>query len=246
MDITYDALALEVTRRCNMQCQHCLRGDAQKIDMTDAVIDRALEHVVCIDDLTFTGGEPTLNIHAMRHTLDVCKQKNISVNGFFIATNGTCVSDEFLLFLIDIYSYVEACCGDAGEEGVCELALSLDEFHDDIPDENIARLKALSFYSTVKQRNWGDGVETLIHRGRARNLMDWDTREPYFQDFDIEETDTGFQIQGQALISAKGDLITDCDYDYFNEVNYAIGNVLTQDTPHICAEYLGLDLQDCA
>lgn len=29
MEIYVNYLAIEVTRRCNMKCNHCLRGDAQ-------------------------------------------------------------------------------------------------------------------------------------------------------------------------------------------------------------------------
>lgn len=31
MEIYVNYLAIEVTRRCNMKCNHCLRGDAQKL-----------------------------------------------------------------------------------------------------------------------------------------------------------------------------------------------------------------------
>ncbi len=33
------SLILEVTRRCNMCCAHCLRGDAEDIDMEKETVD---------------------------------------------------------------------------------------------------------------------------------------------------------------------------------------------------------------
>ena len=68
--ISYGNLCLEITRRCNMACAHCLRGDAQNVDMSHEIIDRALENVLSIGSLTFTGGEPSLNVDAMRYTLE--------------------------------------------------------------------------------------------------------------------------------------------------------------------------------
>lgn len=56
-------LAIEVTRRCNMECAHCLRGDAQAVDMTQEIVDRfvdGLEEGMSIGDVTLTGGEPSL------------------------------------------------------------------------------------------------------------------------------------------------------------------------------------------
>ena len=35
-------LMLEVTRRCNLQCEHCMRGEAQNIDMPTKILKKAL------------------------------------------------------------------------------------------------------------------------------------------------------------------------------------------------------------
>ena len=60
-------LILEVTRRCNMACEHCLRGDAQNMDMSTEVVDQILEHCDRIGAVTFSGGEPSLNIPLIRY-----------------------------------------------------------------------------------------------------------------------------------------------------------------------------------
>lgn len=36
-------LLLEATRKCNMACPHCMRGDAEELSMDYAVIDRIFE-----------------------------------------------------------------------------------------------------------------------------------------------------------------------------------------------------------
>ena len=53
-------LLLEATRKCNMACPHCMRGDAEELSMDYAVIDRIFEDVRQIDHLVLTGGEPSL------------------------------------------------------------------------------------------------------------------------------------------------------------------------------------------
>ena len=48
-------LCVEVTRKCNMKCAHCLRGDAQNMDINTCYIDTLLENVSGIGSITFTG-----------------------------------------------------------------------------------------------------------------------------------------------------------------------------------------------
>ena len=60
-------LILEVTRRCNMSCAHCLRGDAQALNMPREIIDKVLDSVESIGSVLFTGGEPSLNLEVIRY-----------------------------------------------------------------------------------------------------------------------------------------------------------------------------------
>ena len=68
-------LVLEVTRRCNMCCAHCMRGDAQALDMNKDVIDRVIDMVDEIGYVVFTGGEPTLNLEIIRYFYDELKRR---------------------------------------------------------------------------------------------------------------------------------------------------------------------------
>ena len=44
-------LLLEATRKCNMACPHCMRGDAEDLSMDYAVLDRIFEDTRPIDHL---------------------------------------------------------------------------------------------------------------------------------------------------------------------------------------------------
>lgn len=37
--IAIDNLVVEITRKCQLKCAHCLKGDAQNVDMSVDVID---------------------------------------------------------------------------------------------------------------------------------------------------------------------------------------------------------------
>lgn len=63
-------VVIEITRRCNMCCAHCLRGDAENIDIQERYIDAFLdsfEKGACISYIVFSGGEISLNIYNAKH-----------------------------------------------------------------------------------------------------------------------------------------------------------------------------------
>ena len=43
--LSYKELAIEVTRRCNMQCSHCMRGHAENHTISKEVVDRLFDEV---------------------------------------------------------------------------------------------------------------------------------------------------------------------------------------------------------
>lgn len=57
-------LVVELTNRCNLHCGHCLSGrHGGQTDLSLAVVQRLLTaaHLYGVDELSFTGGEPTLH-----------------------------------------------------------------------------------------------------------------------------------------------------------------------------------------
>ena len=89
-------LSLEVTRRCNMNCEHCLRGDAQNMDADLALIPKIFAGIDDIDTITFTGGEPALNTAYIKAVVDYVIEHKIPVHGCFVATNGKIYSQELV------------------------------------------------------------------------------------------------------------------------------------------------------
>lgn len=58
MGIILEDLAIETTRRCNLKCDHCMRGVSQNIDLTPEIIDYILENdeIKRINHICFSGG----------------------------------------------------------------------------------------------------------------------------------------------------------------------------------------------
>jgi len=96
-----NSLLIEVTRRCQLSCSHCLRGGKQSINIDNRYIDTLLSKVDSINEITFTGGEPSLNCEAIDHFIKIAKKKKIDIGNFYIATNGINPSDMFIIFSND-------------------------------------------------------------------------------------------------------------------------------------------------
>lgn len=216
--IHYDTMVFEVTRRCNMACKHCMRGDAQCVDMSDEVIDKALENVGEITNITFTGGEPTLNVQAIRHVLDVCKAREIPVYSFYLVTNGKTVTTDFLTAMIEWYAYTQKFDGDYSA-----VALSRDIFHEDIPSGNRYLLRSLSFYNE-EDKNTDFTIYSPQELGRARSMSATQPRCICEPDYTIDGQDIFF-ADGLVTVTADGLYLPVCDYEYAETERIAMGSV---------------------
>ncbi len=83
-------LAIETTRRCNMKCEHCMRGESQNIDASREIIDMILnnDEIKRIDHICFSGGEPTLNPNIIIYAINKIIAENIDVLEIVMVTNG--------------------------------------------------------------------------------------------------------------------------------------------------------------
>ena len=160
-----DNLVIEITRRCNMCCDHCLRGDAQDVNIQFDTLKSLFARLNHIREITFTGGEPSLNPGAMMDALRLCKKYGVSVETIWLATNGKEVSDGFIKAChawnrwttekyfentswsgSDVLKRILKNRAEAEyieREYGCYVAVSLDMFHDNISPESLARLLTL-------------------------------------------------------------------------------------------------------
>jgi len=195
---------IEVTRRCQLKCAHCLRGKAKNIDIPKEHIRTMLKQVKEISSITFTGGEPSLNTDAILYCLKVCKEFDISVESFYIATNGQNISERFVIACLKWYNY-------CWEKDLCQVCISTDPYHR--KSENTL-LEGLSFFKTR-------GVGNLINEGYAKKnqigVKDNEEDEVTFNEDGIEE--------GMIYLNCLGEIVNGCDWSYKSQKKHVLCNV---------------------
>lgn len=198
---------IEVTRKCNLQCKHCLRGCAQNKDMSKEIVDKFFKALqsnnVDYISITFTGGEPTLNLPIINYTIEKLKQSDISLNRFYIATNGRANNDmEFIKTCIELYNL-------ADEKEFSMVEVSSDIHHLCWMDDTFtgSLLAALRFASKRDEDvNYNDKHSGVIAEGfgvdfnNARELKVHDWKE-YPEDLVL-------------YLNCDGQLINGCDWSY--------------------------------
>lgn len=109
LDKYISTLAIEMTRRCNLNCNFCGKGTAQNIDISKEIIDKTLDEMkdVYIDTLRISGGEPLLAPEMICYLVDQIIKRHIFINNVFMFTNGNVEPNEELKnSLIDLLVYL--------------------------------------------------------------------------------------------------------------------------------------------
>jgi len=199
-------LIIEVTRRCNTSCDHCLRGESEnKIVSYTAMKDVILQYSY-IDCITFTGGEPSLNPEAIDEFINICKYNGIAVGSFYIATNGKVASDKFMLSMMKLYNYC-----DNFEDGISSLSISNDQFHS-CNSDTVEKLKVFSFTRMKGEIThpisegyyadyYGDGRENIEE---SLEYLNFD--ESYLNVNDV-----------YVYLNCDGNVVLGCDWSYKNQ-----------------------------
>ena len=227
-----NSVFIEVTRRCNMCCAHCLRGDAESIDIQEKYIDAFLDSFetgAYISSLTFTGGEISLNIPAIRYTLKAVKERGIAIGSFYMVTNGKAVDKmaDLAMASLEWWNY----CDDKDDYS-CGLCISSDDFHEEISSESASILSGLKYNHDDKVTDFHKNY--LLNEGRAKNLnTDWALKkEPRAPELMVDYTGNdkiGINInEGELYLNAVGNVVVGCDWSYESQRKYRIGNVMDE------------------
>lgn len=214
------SLVIELTRRCNMNCAHCLRGCAQNLDISKKTIDNALRHFTNITALTLTGGEPSLVPDLIKYTVDRVMALGIDLGCLYIVTNGKTYSQKMVNAMRRAYSY-------SYEPDMCALTVSIDEYHDGSHRAAWYRYQDEPFFQRDKEQP--DLSRYLINEGNAfyngigrRNLK---VATAIKEDYVMIEDDRINIEDDMIYVNALGDVLLNCDVSYENQYEYMIGNV---------------------
>lgn len=220
---------LEVTRKCNFKCTHCLRGNAQNKTMRADIIYNFFQHVDSIGTLTIGGGEPSLAVPTLHVILDAIMRWNVNVENIFMVTNGKRVSVP----LLNIFSQLLDVCSD---NGLSAFTISNDIYHTEqrgfirhpydyvdklyeyditIPEDKIYE------HTTEKTNNW-------LARGRAKN---WGQRhDEYLDNLRLNDLENPTAIYGEMYVCHNGDVVGDANMAYNDMKKFIRGNILEWDT----------------
>ena len=205
IDINYIDVMFEITRFCNMECPHCIRGDMQRKRIKKDYINQTLSQIENIGTIMFTGGEPGLAKDLIRYTLDACNHYRVDVQNFWMATNGTVTTPSFFKIIKDWVEY----CDDGDITG---LRVSIDPYHNYINKYPFIDFQDNLEYNGLNMYFEFEGApknsEYLIGEGRAADNY-YTTR---IVEHNLRLVDG--HIEGHLYINAKGYLITTCDISY--------------------------------
>lgn len=220
MDICLDYLVVEGTRKCNMKCPHCLRGNAQRVDMDTRVADivtRQLSSIYCI---TFTGGEPSLNTKIIREFQYGFMFNDCSVNRFWVTTNARFYKEDFVDALTDLYSICD-------ERDECCLTISGDQYHFCQSRKAVDKYSELDFFSDERMRMLRD--DAIINEGYAKKNQ-FGVREliPNRRITEYNQCDDTLLISDMIYINALGDVLLDCDMSYQTQKKHTLGNIFKE------------------
>ena len=230
-------LVLEITRRCNIQCLHCLRGPAQAKDIDNSTIDKILEGVSYISNITFTGGEPSLAVSKIKYFTKRVKELGIEVGSFFVITNGKVASAAMVHALIDLYEY---CNKYDFDEGIGGLIISQDQYHREIGYD----IKpALNLYSALKffhpEQRKGN-IEYPINEGWAEiNGIGIRDENPNNIVIGLDDDGNVERVEDVVYVNALGDVIPSCDMSYKSQEQSKVGNVHENTLAEIMKQFIG-------
>lgn len=163
-------LHLQLTRNCTLECEHCMRGDRERINMNPKVLDEVFGCVDSVDTLLLTGGEPLLAIQELEHLIEVLKLKQVKINRIVLITNGTVLSDRVFNVLAQLQEIAQL-----------DFKLSADIFHElslqskGLLELRNSNLKKLSENKDISFSEYGKDEDNkfpvgLINKGRTKTL----------------------------------------------------------------------------
>lgn len=245
-------LGMIVTEKCNLDCQHCMRGKKCDKKMSDEVIEATLSQFWAIENLCICGGEPTLAVDVIEKIFNYIIKNNILIRQVTAVINGTIYSSDFLECLDMIENYILTLGLKRSETSY--FTISNDKYH----EEERKRLKLdAEFIRNVenyKKSKYFLGIQglnpktKLFREGNATKLDDSLTvplkvfppivthiGKKIWGNFFLEDIENGICHIGCIVTVNCNGTITDCNASFLNQEDiYNYGNVLNDSIYDVC------------
>ncbi len=210
-------LVIETTRRCNLECVHCLRGQQENVFINHDFMENAIKQFNYINTITFTGGEPGLNPKAINEFIYLCKKHNVGVGSFYIATNGTVAPDAYIKALTNLYLFCE-------DNEMSAVNISNDEFHE-LEDFAVNKLMLFRFTDMKYNDNYKPDRKYMLNEGYFFDNYNEgrDVTPESFKEIDKEELESDGTFQDLTLyLNCNGKIILGCNWSYQNQEDHVL------------------------
>ena len=94
INLSYMNIMLEITRRCNLKCEHCMRGDAQNLDMSGEIMEKLFSQVDSVFQISLTGGEPFIAPDVIEKMVAIIIARKVKVWRCTTVENGTILDER--------------------------------------------------------------------------------------------------------------------------------------------------------
>ena len=247
--LSYKELAIEVTRRCNMKCSHCMRGPAENHTISKEVIDRLFDEVSTIGTLLLTGGEPFLEPEMVDYIFDAIIKRNIPIIRISVVTNGT-IRDKRIA---DSFNKIGKYVADNWSETlskkqirqIVSISISNDSYHmkDDIMETLKFYRELLNDNCIILKKNQKD-INEVLYLGNAADesfVLDEGKRymykiTPYRVAFFNDDDGTPLAIDTMIQIGYDGKILIGEDSSYLQQDKNNYGNILNKHMSTLLAE----------
>ncbi len=225
------SLCFEVTRRCNVHCKHCMRGDAENIDIEKSYIDKILsEEDLIIINLTLSGGEPTLSPDLIIYILNKIVTERKIILSIQMTTNGV-IYDERILAAFEKYrryanQYLSGFTKHFSIEEIATIRFSDDQYHTSpiSPEYYLCQSRYPEILFT-RTGNIDILDDQLILTGRAKDYMFGRYFDYKLPKLIIQSNEFGHLFSNSFYLTATGYITTEGDGEYQDMDKINLGRV---------------------
>ncbi len=239
--LCFREIGFEITRKCNMTCRHCMRGEAQNKTISEEAIDRFLDDVAGASNLILTGGEPFLEPEIISYLFDEIIRRKIPIWNFSCVTNGSIRDKSIADAWNRLADYIADECyiltGDSEVDrkylrAIGQITVSNDPYHqlDCDPLDTVKWYRQyLNNHCVIKKEVSNPNKVERVHiLGRAAEQEDLRNSEGAFYHvcpYKIEVSHDGRVIDTCIMVGWDGKLMIgdDSSYEQQDKVNY--GNI---------------------
>jgi hypothetical protein len=212
-------IIFEITRWCNMECAHCLRGKRQRLKMDSYIYDRFYD-LFGSTPTFLTGGEPLTNPEAI---FDIGRYVH-PYDEVAMITNGKNVpaSTVRMLQLLSHHTKIDIEC-------------SHDHYHEYARD--FWKIEELAEYmdNIAARKSQRPEYYNLMDQGRAKeNQIGVNTPNNFIPEFDFWPERDEIDLYVNLYLNVNGEFITGCDYSYEEQSEHVIASIY--DDPYDIAQ----------